>query len=156
NVDCSSFNDVTATARFVGTSAAIYMDNTVPQNDTLQAADYQDLGHAFDTYHYPIDTTAFGRESDVDNNGRVVILMTDAVNALTPDCTDGRVLGYFFGLDLTLSGPNSVNSNKGEIFYTLVPAPATAKCSAVSRAQAIRAVKPTLIHEFQHMISWNQ
>jgi hypothetical protein len=156
NLTCTSFADVTATARYVGTKAAIYMDNTVPQNDTLQASDYADLGTTFDTYHYPIDNAAFGAESDVDGNERIVILMTDAVNALTPDCTNGRVLGYFFGLDLTLSGSQSANSNKAEIFYTFVPSPATAQCSAISRSQTLSAIKPTLIHEFQHMISWNQ
>jgi len=156
NLTCTTFSDVTATARYVGTKAAIYMDDSVPQADTLQASDYDNLGSTFDTYHYPIDHAAFGDESDVDGNERIVILMTDAVNALTPDCTNGRVLGYFYGLDLTLSGSQSANSNKAEIFYTFVPAPATAKCNAISRSQTLAAIKPTLIHEFQHMISWNQ
>ena len=156
NLNCTTFNDVTATARYVGTKAAIYMDNQVPQNDTLQATDYNDLGTTFDNYHYPIDNAAFGDESDVDGNQRIVILMTDAVNALTPDCTDGRVLGYFFGLDLTLSGSQAANSNKAEIFYTFVPSPKAGTCSEITRDATLNAIKPTLIHEFQHMISWNQ
>ncbi|MEO8448964.1 MAG: hypothetical protein ABI647_04180 [Gemmatimonadota bacterium] len=153
NLQCSTFVDVAATARFVGTHAAIYMDNSVPQNDTLQAVDYADLGNTFDTYHYPIDVTAFGSESDIDNNQRVIILLTDAVNNLTPDCTNGRVLGYFFGGDLS---PGFANSNNGEVFYALVPSPATAQCTAISRSTALNNIKPTLIHEFQHMISYNQ
>ena len=152
NLACSTFTTVTATARYIGTHVAVYVDNDVPQNDPLTDGDLANLGHAFDNYHYPIDTTAFGRESDIDGNGVVVILATDAVNNLTPDCSNGRVIGYFFGGDL-LTGPNS---NRAEIFYTLVPAPATAKCTAVSRAAAIGNLKPTLIHEFQHMISFNQ
>jgi hypothetical protein len=156
DIECDNFTDVAATAKYVGTKAAIYLDDNVPQNDPLTGADFQDLGRTFDTYHYPIDTDAFGAESDIDGNGRIVILMTDAVNALTPDCANGRVLGYFFGLDLITTGPDAVNSNKGEVFYTLVPSPATAKCSAVSRQQAIQSLRKTLIHELQHMISWNQ
>ncbi len=156
DITCSQFDSVVATARFVGTKAAIYMDNTVPTADTLQDADYQNLGQTFDTYHYPIDLAAFGAESDLDQNGRIVILMTDAVNNLTPDCTNGRVLGYFFGLDLITTGNQAVNSNKGEVFYTFVPSGSTPKCSAVSRSQALGVIKPTLIHELQHMISWNQ
>jgi hypothetical protein len=136
----------------VGTKAAIYMDNTVPQADTLLAADYQDLGSTFDMYHYPYNVENFGAESDIDGNERIVILMTDAVNALTPDCTNGRVLGYFFGLDLS----SGANSNNGEVFYTFVPAPAQGTCSAISRSAAVNNVKPTLIHELQHMVSWNQ
>jgi hypothetical protein len=82
----------------------------------------------------------------------VDILMTNAVNDLTPDCTNGRVIGYFYGGDL-LPGPNS---NRAEVFYTLVPAPATPKCMAISRRATLNNLKPTLIHEFQHMISFNQ
>ena len=152
NLTCTSFITVQATARFIGTHVAVYVDNDVPQNDPLTDADLGNLGHAFDTYHYPIDTTAFGRESDIDGNGVVIILATDAVNSLTPDCTKGRVIGFFYGGDL-LSGPNS---NRAEIFYTLVPAPATAKCTTITRAAAVSNLKPTLIHEFQHMISYNQ
>jgi hypothetical protein len=152
NLACSSFGTVTATARFVGPHSAVYLDNEVPQNDPLQDSDLANLGSSFDNFHYPIDTTAFGRESDIDGNGVVIILMTDAVNDLTPDCTNGRVIGYFFGGDL-LTG---ANSNRAEIFYTLVPSPATPKCSAVSRNNAVNSLQPTLIHEFQHMISFNQ
>ena len=158
NVSCSSFVDVAATARYVGTKAAIYMDNSVPTADTLRDVDYDDLGQTFDNHHYPIDLAAFGPESDIDGNERIVILMTDAVNNLTPDCTNGRVLGYFFGLDLITTGAQAVNSNKAEVFYTFVPAPANSSgtCNAISRSSAVNNVKPTLIHELQHMISWNR
>jgi hypothetical protein len=152
DLQCGAFGTVDATVQYVGQHVAIYVDNTVPQNDPLQPADFAELGMAFDNRHYPIDTTAFGRESDIDGNGVVDILMTDAVNALTPDCTNGRVIGFFFGGDLL----NSANSNRAEVFYTLVPAPATTKCNAISRRSAIDNLKPTLIHEFQHMISFNQ
>ncbi len=38
----------------------------------------------FDQELYAVATRAFGVESDVDRNGRVTILMTPIVNALTP------------------------------------------------------------------------
>jgi hypothetical protein len=152
NLQCSAFSTVQATARFVGQKVAVFIDNDVPQNDPLTPADAAELGTTFDTHHYPIGTNAFGAESDLDQNGVVIILMTDAVNDLTPDCTNGRVVGYFFGGDL-LTGPNS---NNGEVFYTLVPAPSKPNCTAITRSQAVNNLKPTLIHEFQHMISFNQ
>lgn len=155
NLACTAFATVAATLKYVGPHAAIYLDDAVPTSDPLQPADFEELGLAFDNSvsgHYGIDTTAFGRESDLDNNSVVDILMTDAVNALTPDCGNGRIIGYFFGGDL-LTGPNS---NRGEVFYTLVPAPATATCTVVTRRLALNSLKPTLIHEFQHMISYNQ
>lgn len=156
NLDCNQFVDVEAKARYVGTKAALYMDQTVPTADTLLDGDYQEIGQTFDRRLYAIDAAAFGTESDVDNNERIVILMTDAVNALTPNCTGGRVVGYFFGGDLILTGPNSQNSNKAEVFFTLVPVPATSGCPAYGRLNAVRQLSPILIHELQHMISWNQ
>jgi hypothetical protein len=152
NLQCSAFGTVAATARYVGEHAAIFMDNTVPTGPPLTDVDLTELGSAFDAFHYGIDTTAFGRESDIDGNGMVIILMTDAVNDLTPDCSNGRVIGYFFGGDL-LSGSNS---NRAEVFYTMVPAPQTSQCAIATRRQVVDNLKPTLIHEFQHMISFNQ
>ncbi|HEX9893396.1 MAG TPA: hypothetical protein VGA78_05700, partial [Gemmatimonadales bacterium] len=152
NTDCNTFDTVTAVARSVGTKVAVYMDSTVPTADSLTQADLDDLKRLFDLYHYPIDNNAFGAESDLDNNGVVIVLLTDAVNALTPDCSQGRILGYFFGGDLL----NITGSNHGEVFYAMVPVPATATCTAATRAQTLVRLKPTLIHEFQHMISFNQ
>ncbi|HKP30614.1 MAG TPA: hypothetical protein VJU15_14480 [Gemmatimonadales bacterium] len=149
---CNTFDQVTATVKSVGTKVAIYQDNTVPATDPLQQADFDDLTRTFDTYHHPIDVAAFGNESDLDANGVVIILLTDAVNALTPDCTNGRILGYFYGGDLL----DITGSNHAEIFYAMVPAPNSGSCTGATRENTVDRLKPTLIHEFQHMISFNQ
>jgi hypothetical protein len=70
---CNSFDQVTATAKAVGTKAAIFLDNTVPTSDPLQQSDFDELARTFDTYHHPIDVAAFGTESDLDANGVVII-----------------------------------------------------------------------------------
>ena len=151
--ECDGFVDVTATARHVGPKGAVYLDNSVPLGGYTQA-DIDAVGDLFDDYLYPIDTTSFGRESDLDNNGVVVVLLTDQVNELSGACnTLGSViLGYFFGNDLL---PSQNGSNAGEVFYGLVPAPGDADCT-ISRDYAIDLLAPTFIHEFQHMISFNQ
>jgi hypothetical protein len=149
---CNSFDQVTAVARTVGAKVAIYLDKTVPSDDPLQQADLDELARTFDTYHHPLDVTAFGNESDLDANGVVIVLLTDAVNALTPDCTNGRILGYFYGGDLL----NTAGSNHAEIFYAMVPAPNSGSCTGATRKNTVDRLKPTLIHEFQHMISFNQ
>lgn len=152
-VACSSFVQVTATVRFVGRSGIIYLDDQLPAGaDNLTQADLDQLGALFDDYLYPADTVAFGRESDINGDGHVAILITDAVNDLTPDCGQGRVIGYFFGNDLE----NAQGSNHREIFYAFAPKPATSGCTAVTRARTLASLPPTLIHEFQHMISYNQ
>jgi hypothetical protein len=152
NLTCSQFDTVLAVARVVDQKAAVYMDKVVPTNDSLRQSDLEELARTFNTYHYPISSTAFGSESDKDGNGVVIILLTDAVNALTPDCTNGRILGFFWGGDLL-----AVNgSNQAEVFYAMVPAPKTDNCTAAERQRTLYRIKPTLIHEFQHMVSFNQ
>lgn len=152
---CSSFVQVQATAKFVGTRGAIFLDDTVPSGGYTQA-DIDQIGALFDgpsPNMYGIDTTAFGRESDLDGNGVVIILLTDRVNQLSGSCnqTGSAVLGFFFGNDLT----NNTGSNHGEIFYGLVPDPNNTTCT-ISKNYALGFLPPVFIHEFHHMISFNQ
>lgn len=149
---CSGFVSVRATAQYAGSHSAIFVDDTVPANG-YSPTDIQLLGTLFDQHLYPIDTLAFGRESDLDGNGVVLILLSDQINALSPACqqTGQVILGYFFGLDLDLTDPNS---NGGEIFYGPVPDPSKPLC--FSKSFVLRKLGPTAIHEFQHMISFNR
>lgn len=151
NLDCNSFVPVTATAHYAGNHGVVFLDDNVPSGGYTEA-DVDSVGALFDQYLYPIDTTAFGRESDVDGNGQVFILLTDQVNQLSGNCpTRDVVVGYFSGQDLLAQG----NSNLAEIFYGLVPDPASSTC-VVDRVKARRLLAPVLIHEFQHMISYNR
>lgn len=149
---CSAFVGVQTTARYVGTRSAIFVDDTVPANG-FSDADIQRLGALFDQHLYPIDTTAFGRESDLDGNGVVAIVLTDQLNALSPNCqqTGQVILGYFFGLDLDVTDPHS---NQGEVFYGVVPDPGKPAC--FGKTFITSRIASTAIHEFQHMISFNR
>jgi hypothetical protein len=144
----SDYVQVTGTVGYVGTHTAIYLDDAAPA-PTYSAGDLQAIGSMFDDHLYPIDTTAFGRESDIDGNGLVLILLTDRVTKLV-SCSGGSVVvGFFLPFDLS---PTHVGSNAGEVFYGLVP---DASCNIdVSDAKA--SLPPVVIHEFQHMISYNQ
>ena len=150
---CQAFVDATATARVVADRVAIYLDDAAPGGGYTEV-DLQNVARLFDEHLYPIDTVAFGRESDIDANQVVIVLLTPRINQLSPNCntTGSVILGYFFGLDLL---PTLANSNAGEIFYGLVPDPDNPSCS-VSRSYASAFLPPVFIHEFQHMISFNQ
>jgi hypothetical protein len=151
DLDCGAFVAVPATARYVGRQAAIYLDDAVPAGG-LTPAELDTLGALFDQQIHPLDTTAFGRESDVDGDGLVSVLLTDAVNALSGDCREGVVLGYFLGLDLLPAEPGS---NGAEVFYSRVPDASVPACQH-TRAAVLRELPRVFIHEFQHMISFNQ
>jgi hypothetical protein len=87
----------------------------------------------------------------------VIVLLTQKVNELSPDCnSSGRViLGYFFGADLLPRSSRNPGSNEAEVFYGLVPDPGNAACT-IPLAEANSRLPTTFIHEFQHMISFNQ
>lgn len=151
---CSAFNRIGATVKYAGAPGVIYLDDAQGvTGEQLSTADFQQLGQLFDNYIYATDTTAFARESDINGDGHIAILMTPAVNALTADCTNGRIIGYTFANDLL---PFARGSNAREMFYTFTTSAATAGCKSVTRSSALTALPATLIHEMQHMISFNQ
>lgn len=147
------FADVTGQLAFVGDNVLVYVDVAAPAGG-FTPAELQQFGTLFDDTLYPIDDAVFGAESDIDGNGRVMMLLTPEVNKLTPrgSCTGGTVLGFFFGYDLTRGG----DSNEGEVFYGLVPDPQALASCAISKATVQRALPSTFIHEYQHMINYNQ
>jgi hypothetical protein len=154
NLTCDTpFATVTATAQEVSGKVAIFVDNAATAAQTYTPADLANIGRLFDNYLYPIDTTNFGRESDIDANGFVEVLMTPQINRLSGGCNNTRsvILGYFFSLDLE----PLANSNTAELFYSIVPDPTNTSCT-ITKAFAEDNLGPTFIHEFQHMISYNR
>jgi hypothetical protein len=155
DLDCNTLKTVTATAQWVGQHAAIFVDDTVPAGG-FAGGDLDEIGTQFDDVLYPINVARFGAESDIDGNGVVVVLLTDAVNALIgrPDCSTAFVTGFFYGADLApgLAGSH----NNGEVFYGMVPDPGGQVACSYSTALVKRIMPVTFIHEFQHMISFNQ
>jgi hypothetical protein len=156
STSCDAFVQTTATARSVGQRVAIFLDTAAPAGG-YDDADLDRVRTLFDQYLYPIDTVAFGRESDIDGDGVVIVLLTQKVNALSPDCnTSGRIiLGYFFGADLLPRSSANPGSNEAEVFYGMVPDPNNSQCT-ISKDEANIRLPATFIHEFQHMISFNQ
>ena len=157
-LDCSQFQSVNATAKTVSGHLALYVDNLAPATG-LSQADYDSLGALFDARLYALDTTAFGRESDIDGNTVVAVLMTNVVNKLVTKaaCTQsGFVGGFFFGADIDPALVGDPRFNHGEVFYSIVADPDSTLSCAHSVSQVKRLVPVTFVHEFQHMISYNQ
>jgi hypothetical protein len=156
DLDCGSTTSVTATAEVVGTHSAIYLDRAAPVVGGLSSADLEQLAAQFDTVLYPVDTLAFGAPSDIDGNGLVIILLTPQVNALVgrPDCQTSFITGFFLANDLAPATRASYNN--GEVFYSMVPDPNGQVSCGHTAGQVMTLIAPTFIHEFQHMISFNQ
>ena len=157
NADIACSQPRIRTGRVVAvTNKAIVVADTGNPAGGYTSAEYQSIGVTFDTLVDPMDERYFGAPSDIDNNGRVVIFFTKAVNDLTPVSSSSFVGGFFFGRDLfpTQSTPALVGcpgSNVGEMFYLMVPDPS--RTSAFSKTNVTRVAISTLAHEFQHLIN---
>jgi hypothetical protein len=154
NLTTNCFVETSARLKYTGARVYLYEDTGAPSSFT--AGEYARFGALFDDVLYSIDTAAFGFPSDVDGNGHIIVLLSQRINQLTTkaECssTGAYVAGYFFGYDLTSGN----GSNRGEIFYSVAPDSAAQFSCAHSKSQVGMRTPSTFLHEFQHMISYNQ
>ncbi|OGQ66073.1 MAG: hypothetical protein A3F89_01670 [Deltaproteobacteria bacterium RIFCSPLOWO2_12_FULL_50_11] len=148
----SSYEERTARLRYASDNIYIYVDLEVETaNPTdLTDEDVLDLAGKFENQIMPIDQNLFGVESDINQDGHIIILQTPVLNSMSG--TGGIVTGFFFPGDLY----NYVSSNEAEIFYTLVPDSQGIHGPRLSKAFTLGNILPgVLAHEYQHMISFN-
>jgi hypothetical protein len=115
----------------------------------------------FDNNTFVTDSSYFGNPTDIDGNGRIILLFTGRVNLLTPpappNSTGGFVGGFFFAGDYFpptgLPNQSCAESNRAEIMYLLAPDP-TGKFNNVRTASSVRqGTRGTIPHELEHMIN---
>lgn len=148
------FSDVTAVVRHVGKHVALYEDVNAPAGG-FSAEDFAEFGDLFDGPIYESVSEVFGSPSDLDGNGRVIILFTPVVNELTPHGSSSFVAGFFYACDLS-SRRECSGSNEGEIFYSVVPDPRGSYGDIRHHMEVKDAIPAVLAHELQHMIHFNQ
>lgn len=151
----AQFTAVGARLGYVGANILLYVDTLAPANG-FTADQLQAFGQLFDQTLYPLDIETFGTPSDIDQNGRLIMLLSPIVNALTPksDCaTQGFIGGFFDGIDLASS---DTSSNHGEIFYSLVPDPNETVSCAHTVEDLLAETPATFLHELEHLINFSQ
>ncbi len=156
NFNTGAFSTVTAQLAYLGSNVYLYIDVNAPTNG-FTPVQLTNFGQLFDQTLYDIGVGAFGQPSDLDQNGHIIMLMSQVVNADTPAsacATTGYVAGFFDSEDF--NGPTDPNSNQGEIFYSIVPDP-TGITSCTHTVSDIGATLPaTFLHELQHLINFSQ
>lgn len=156
--EATEFDVVHANLRFTGDNVLIYVDDRTPPANLTNAM-IEEIGNAFDDSIFPTTTGAFGDVSDVDNDGRVIILATPTVNNwTTQELVDQgfQFGGFFFGVDLL---PQIVfpNSNEAEMFYVPIPDPAKEFGAGDFPVEFyVEDTRSTTAHELEHMISANE
>jgi len=155
NCDSTAFKTDTAVLKFAGSHILFYASTKTPPGG-LTDAQITAFANLFDQTLYGIDAQMFGPPSDIDDNGRVIVLMSPYVNAITPANTcesTGFVAGFFFGADLV---PNVPHSNRGEIYYSLAPDPNGTFSCAHTVAEVESLTGATFLHELLHMINFGE
>jgi hypothetical protein len=160
NADSACTNRKNAIGRVAAVSkSAIVVADTSSPSGGFTDADYLSVATTFDTLIFPLDTTNFGAPFDLDQNGRIVLFFTPAVNKLTPKGANYFIGGFFFNRDLfpiteTARVAGCAGSNEGEMFYLpVVDANKSINEQFAIKANVQKLTIGTLVHEFQHLIN---
>ncbi|HUE96071.1 MAG TPA: hypothetical protein VMN39_05400, partial [Longimicrobiaceae bacterium] len=122
-------------------------------------AEYADFAKTFDELVYPTVVANFGEPTDIDRNGRVVILFTSAVNELASAQASSYVAGFFYARDLfpkanTPALSRCEASNEAELLYMMTPDPLGSVKGNVRSKRFVRdRTVAVLGHELQHLIN---
>lgn len=149
----SSYTDIQAEARCVGSNVIFYVDTQVAlySSADLTDSDVDLLCNEFDEVAGK-EFEIFGEPSDIDNNGKVAVLMTPQVNKLGA-MGGGIITGFFFANDLY----TSANSNMREVIYVMVPDSNGVYGVTIPKSFAMNNLLPAVLpHELQHAINYNQ
>jgi hypothetical protein len=161
NVACTAGSALNRVGRVaaVSNAAIVVVDTTAPAGG-FSDAEYLSIATTFDTLIYPLDTAAFGAPYDMDNNGRVLMFFTTAVNQLSAASGTSVIGGFFFERDLVPRVANAIvpfkcdTSNEGEMFYLpVVDVGSKYNPFFTSKANMLVDINSTTIHEFQHLIN---
>ena len=160
---CSSFFPTQAVVASVSNKAILMVDTLDgPPSTLFTQAQMDSITAEFDNTTYPTDAAYFNTPTDVDGNGRVIMLFTGEINKLTPPNQPqgaGFIAGFFFAGDFfpttgTTAGDHCAESNLAEVFYLLSPDPTGTKFGNIRTASSVRqGTRGTIAHEFQHMIN---
>jgi hypothetical protein len=154
NCTAAGTTSITARVVYVGAHAVVLEDVAGPLAGTLDA-DLIAMADQFERVSYPLllnfgDPLAY--DSKTDGNGHLVMLFTPRVNATGPS-----LLGFVTACDLypVQTDPAVAGSNEGEIFYArAVTDTSSTSTSLNGRAEWLRQMPATLIHEAKHIISY--
>jgi hypothetical protein len=154
DANCSSSRDVPARVVYVGSKALILESTDAPLATTMDA-DYIALGTEYDRIMHDVLVQNFGNplayDAKLDNNGRVVMLFTKAVNDRA-----ANLLGFVTICDFFPSADAiTAASNQAEIFYARVPTSTEVNYNSINtRVGWLHLMWGTLIHEAKHIVSY--
>ena len=151
---CSVAPPITASVRLI-TNRTMWLEDTANPAGGFSLADIQQLASFLENVAYDIDVSYFGAPSDIDGNGKIVVVVTKEINkeTLQNDPTfnlAGRVRAADF-----FAPSYCASSNEGEIIYLRTPDPAgrVGRPTDVA-ADEVRTLHELMPHEFSHVMQF--
>lgn len=147
---CLQFFEIGAVVRAVGERGILVSDTANPSNGFTDA-DYREFSDRMDAEIFATLVDHFGEPTDLDGNGRVVVVVSKEVNRGDPD-----ILGFVFPGDLfprsSTSGSSCASSDEGEFYYAKAPDPAGEFGDVYETEDARSIIPPNMAHELTHVI----
>ena len=144
---CTYDGEVRAVVRLVG-NGTIWLDDRDNPAETFTDSELANLDAFHSANVEPVHDDYFGRLSDVDDNERLLVLMTKEVNRTR------RARGWvrFGDLYATARCPTS---NQAEIFYGMVPDPQGSVGNQVTKEELLDYYPQLVAHEVTHLVQSN-
>ncbi|MGD8781723.1 MAG: T9SS type A sorting domain-containing protein [Ignavibacteria bacterium] len=160
NTDDGTFYQTATTCRSVGTYCDVFVEDSVWETRVTQTV-VDNVIDAFDNSTpansskgiYTTVTDMFGDCPDVDDDGKIIILILNIRDGYTPS-SGSYTAGYFYSVNeysqayLNQNGYSSYKSNEAEIFYM------DCNPANLTTESGLEDVLSTTAHEFQHMVHW--
>lgn len=141
---CADFETITATVRAVGTNVAVLTDDLNPAAGALGTLDLASLLALIDGPLYSVAASYLGAPSDIDDNGVIFVVLTQAVNRLDVG------LGFTTAADF-FSTAECASSDRREIIYLAAPDPAGEVGPPLDKQALLTDVPPLLAHDVAHL-----
>ena len=119
---CANYLEVGGVVKAIG-SAGIFVADTANPSGGLTDADYEDFSNRMDGNIFSTLVDYFGSPTDLDNNGRVVVLISRAVNVTAPNTLGFVWPGDLFPRSTTDGSFSCAASDEGELYYGKAPDP---------------------------------
>ncbi len=139
NMKTGAYDPVTATQKAEATHCIVFVDSAV---STVTDSFASSIAAEFDANIYEKITGSFGDESDVDDNGKVILLLLDIQDGYAG--SGGYVAGFFDPTNEFSTSTYSDSNQADMLFLDLYPSPADGS-----------VLKETAAHEFQHLINFS-
>ncbi|MDR2900937.1 MAG: InlB B-repeat-containing protein [Treponema sp.] len=139
----NTYYEIDAVLLAEGDHSLIYADATY----SFSQVNAESIRDEFEADIYPTITGTFGNFEDIDENGKVTILLLDIIDGYNSVTGGGYVAGYFAPGDME-SKINHPNSNEADMLYIDV----NPGWSSANRTM----LYTTIAHELQHGINYSR